>query len=105
MYSANDVAKARKERRMNQQELAKRSGLSPSLISGIENGTRRVTKATQEQLELAFKQVTPYGSATQTRIADLSDAEILLQWHGHQLNAYETQLVRVLTKTMIDQRK
>ena len=101
------IKRGRHERGLTQQELATAAGVSLGTINSYEHGTRNITAAMSNRIEKAFQQIKPIKAREPqlTRVADLSDITTMLQWQGTRLNPSQTELLRVLAKTMINQIK
>jgi transcriptional regulator with XRE-family HTH domain len=107
VMTAKEVHQGRIDRGLTQVELAKEVGLSVGSINSYEHGTRNITKAAESKISLAFKRIKPLNEqpAQATLLAELSDANTRFQWEGTLLRPTEVELIKVIAKTLVDQRK
>lgn len=105
--TVEQIKHGRTVRGLTQAELATATGLSVSSVSAYEHGTRNLTEDASKLIEAVFTQISPLKdrSPQLTKVADLADITTLLQYQGTRLNASQAELLRVLAKTMIDQKK
>ncbi|WP_203624400.1 helix-turn-helix transcriptional regulator [Lacticaseibacillus sp. 866-1] len=105
--TAREVHEGRIARGLTQRELATEVGLSVGSINSYEHGIRSITKEAETKLSLAFKRIKPLSEQgpLPTHLAELSDTNTTLQWQGTHLRPTEVELLQVLAKTMVEQRK
>jgi transcriptional regulator with XRE-family HTH domain len=105
MYTSKQVKELREARRISQRKLSQLTGLSPSLISAYEAGTRPVTAEASEKLDLAFKQVLPVQTPHQVTTAELTDPNTIIKVAGTPLSTNERELLTSVATTLVNQRK
>ncbi|MEN2663100.1 helix-turn-helix transcriptional regulator [Lacticaseibacillus rhamnosus] len=105
ILSGEQIKQLRNARRMSQVDLSRATGLSASLISSYEAGTRNVTQEASDKIAIAFNDITPINPAERTQTADLDDDKTLVKMNGIPLMPAEKALLKALAKAMLDQRK
>lgn len=105
--TVEELKRGRKSRGMTQRELAEAAGISLGSVNSYEQGTRNITAEAANKIEAVFKNVLPVvqRGPQPTLIADLSDINTTLQWEGTNLRPPEVELVRVVARTLVEQRK
>lgn len=105
MYTSESVKALREERRISQRQLSQLTGLSPSLISAIEAGSRQISSETAEKLDIAFKQILPMQAPKQVTQTELKDPDTIITVDGTPLTNSEREVLAGVATTLIGQRK
>ncbi|WP_461223870.1 helix-turn-helix domain-containing protein [Lacticaseibacillus suihuaensis] len=102
--TANEIRDGRELRRMQRSELATMAGLSESLIASVENGARKVTQQTSDKIQSVFDTMPAFGAESDLKVADLHNPDVSLAWDGKPLLKTESNIVRTLTKLLVESR-
>lgn len=105
--TSRSLREERRARRMSQAELAQRTGMSATIISNYEKGTRKITPEAAVKIKHVFNTLSPVTEKAQqvTKEAELSDEHTVLRWHGKTLQDAESHIIRTLAKLLVEQRK